>query len=163
MKTKMNEINLDKEEMLDLLRGVRGIYALAGIDQYSTMSEAPKFQTDPIYLYLSKVLDLDFKEDVYGNRLVNAMNKEFKEEVSRYNKIQEENGTYQHLWWWIGDSLTQILCNHVNNDEPITEEFKEALDAKLKKYYNDVMDIINVYTYVPAEKINGEQLYRRRR
>lgn len=159
---RLNEIKLDKQEQIDLVAGVRGVFALAGIDQYSTMSEAPSFQTDPIDLLISQALNLDLKEDIEQNRTLQAMLKEFKPEIKAFNeRIKEEEG-YRHLWTNLSDSLQQIICNFLDNDTPITQETKEALDAKLQKYYNGVMDIVEGAKYeITNIELNGEKLYRR--
>jgi len=95
---RLNEIKLDKQEKIDLVAGVRGIFALAGMDQYSTLSEAPSFQTDPIDLLISQALNLDLREDICQNRTLNAMLKEFKEEILAYNKRIKDDGAYRTLW-----------------------------------------------------------------
>lgn len=160
---RLNEIKLDSDEKLNLLAGVRGVYALAGIDQYSTTSEAPSFQTDPIDLLISLALNIDVKEDIKQNRTLNAMLKEFREEIVAYNKSLSKEKGYKHLWTNdLESSLQQIVCDMLSNDTPITQETKEALDAKLQKYYNGVMDIVEGAKYEITDiELNGEKLYRR--
>lgn len=160
---RLNEIKLDKQEQIDLVAGVRGVFALAGVDIYSSISTAPQFQTDPIDLLISQALNLDLKEDIQQNRTLQAMLKEFKPEIKAFNeRIKEEEG-YKHLWTNdLSGSLQQIICNFLNNETPITQETKEALDAKLQKYYNGVMDIVEGAKYEITDiELNGEKLYRR--
>ena len=142
---KLNEIKLNEHEMIDLLAGVRGVYALAGVDHYSCMSQAPSFKVCPIRLYISKALDLDLTEDIAKNRKINAMTNEYKESIKNYNEQISNIEGYKTLWTndLVG-SLEQIVCNFLRNDTPINQVTKDRLDTLLQKYYNGVMDIISV-------------------
>jgi len=163
---KMKDIKVHDDEGLNLLAGVRGVYALAGVDFYTDRQQAPQFQVCPIKLYISKALDLDFKEDIEDNRCINALTKEYKDSIKNYNEQIKDIDGYSTLWSNdLGSSLEQIVCNFLSNDKPINQATKDSLDAKLQKYYNAVTDIINPgsdnYKYEEFGYIDGIQIYRR--
>lgn len=158
----LTNIDLGKQERVDLLIGVKGVYALAGVDIYSTNTSAPQFQICPIQLYISKALNKNYKD--IADKTTVALLKAYQKEVKDYNNElrQGEVDSYRNLWSsdFLG-SLQQIVCNFVLNKE-ITEQTQKELDSLLQRYYNGVMDIIQKSKYEITDiELNGEKLYRR--
>jgi len=151
----MKYIELNDYEMLDLLAGVRGVYALAGIDFYSNIAEAPKFNMCPIRLYISNVLDLNFTEDIENNKTLNALCKTHEKEIQK---------AFPGYWNWVDDQLQQIVCDNLRNETLINEATRETIDNKLKEYYNFIIglnDLKPKYKYEECGELLGERIYKR--
>ena len=145
-------------EKFRLYIGVGGVFSFAAIDFYQDINEAPKFNVDPIHLYISKVLDKDFNE--IENEHPRPDDK-FNSSIFDFNR--RFGGT---LWLRLSESLEQMVCNHFSDSEYDVDSM-ERLDAKLKEYYDGYLEIVS--TKEPSiiyEKsgivIDGEPLYRRR-
>lgn len=142
----MNYIQLDEKDLLNVLIMIKGIYALAGVDHYAELSEAPKFKTDPEQLYLSHLLNIDYEKEVINNKKLHKLTKSHGDEIKMLNNIFKNKYQLKHLWNNLNDSLCQIICNFVLENE-ISKKTKNKLDNQLKDYYNQFLSIVGLQEY----------------
>jgi hypothetical protein len=110
--------------------------------------------------WLSQVLGVDFKKDIYGSV-----------EVMRFNRIEDVKQTVSKMGsrsWFIGDNLKDILASmcwqkHDSEEQILDAELlvKETWKAFLD-LYNGSSKIAGSTEYVESGiVVNGEMLYKR--
>jgi hypothetical protein len=122
------DVKLDKDDKLNLLKAIDGLFCLSTVSNYMLESQYPKFVTDPFYLYISHALNIEWEEIVNDTDL---------QEVCKQNKdkIKEK---FKKCWSKPEDQLYQILCDFTS-DYSVDESLIEKLDSSLKEYYDFVI------------------------
>ena len=152
---------LSVQDKINILHYQRGASALCAIGQYECTTENPNKPMNPLYLYISNVLDLDFSV-FYGSELAKKSWK-YKDEMKKITCEFPNNPAYSSTY--ISDALGDILfiMLHTDLDYKINIELMETIDQKLRTLYQKYLTLVdsNEYRYEECGKLNGETIYKR--
>jgi len=130
-----------------LLHYIKGQCELATLDDFSSSDDFPevKENKDPEHIYIGEVLGINF-EELFHNVEAKVISK----------RMHEANPELP--WWFIGDNLTDITFNCVDNVNTFTNGIMDELDKKLK----DMYELYLSYEHPAEEKVevpaNPEQI-----
>lgn len=106
-------------------------------------------------MWLSEILDLDFKSDIYNNQSVFALSKI----DSVKEKLKEKTGGS----WFIGDALKDRIYTSCHENAQSEEKIKEMEEhvRSMWAYFKSLNpDVFDVREYIPSGVfLNGTELY----
>jgi hypothetical protein len=120
-----------------------------------------------IDVWLSQILNLDFRKDIYNNS-----------EIFEINKIDRVKDNFKVMFnrgWFIGDSMHDVifaLCYHNVQDEAKIEEAEKEIKFMLEYFveltpkFSETQEAVETHSekelFVDAGvTLNGEKLYRK--
>lgn len=151
---------LELDEKIKIIKYEMGAYELATVEFYESASQFPKCPLSPQDYFMGNALGLDFREDIYHNKLIDKLSK--KEEVEQFMMDKYDN-------WFLGDALTMKFVDYIamfRHGVEVKKDTVEELERELKKIYNDFLllaydKVDTKYGYIKAGEFNGETLYKR--
>lgn len=126
---------LTEEDQLNLLSYCWGEYCLNNMEHYHDLKYAPQPNPNPHKLLISSILGIDFEE---------LYNSEKAQQVSKY--LKNNNDFIKSNWWFIGDSMQDVIWNEF--------EKREATKKTIKQMLDDIKLLLDVFyqEYLKAEK-----------
>lgn len=156
-------MSLSKEDKINVLRYIRGTYALSRLETYESRENAPNENPRAEYLYISDVLGFDFEAF-------------YDQPMERFQATKEEvEKMFPEGFWFIGDKISGVLHKHLSSEYGIMvdEDLINKIDSEIREKWNGFVMLENAskpenkkkypdIIYIPTGIVyNGEELYRR--